>query len=402
VINFSVSTFCFLNMRLTFTTLALATAGLLSFPQSVEAQTVYGLEALTDVRAFMLFSFNATSPGILSPRTLITGLNGATLLGIERRPATGQLLTLAYYSSATPQMQLFELNPTTAVATPVGPAFNLVLSNFSGKIGFSIDPATDLVRVVTPAGSNFRLSPVTGSLVGTDSNLAYASNDTNFGQAADLQAITFTNNYSGSTNSQLLGIDRAGSRLVRQAQATTGVLTTIGPLGISLPSSGYQLDLGSVTNQALQTSTLYLMTGTYTGQFTITTNWYTINPATGAATLVGTIGQPNDLPYIMDVAMPNAVVTATRDRAELAAAVSLYPNPATSATGLSFHLSQTGSVGLCVTDALGRNVETTPAIRLAAGPQTLRWNTAIPAGMYLVRLLVDGQVAAQRPLVVAE
>ncbi|MBF9220080.1 DUF4394 domain-containing protein [Hymenobacter ruricola] len=386
-------------MRLFFNTLALATAGLFSFPHQAQAQTIYGLVAADDVLSFSLLSFNATSPGTVTLQGRVTGLVGFTiLLGIERRPATGQLLALGYDNSTpTPQVRLYELNPLTAAATPVGPAMGLNLGNLTGKIGFSIDPTTDQIRVVTPAGNSYRLSPTTGALLATDANLAYASTDAYAGQNPDVQSISYTNNYATSPATQLFGIDKTGNRLVRQASAGSPALATVGDLGVRLGS----FDLGISTDLQSQTNKLYLMNSTLTGQFSHTANWYTVNASTGTASLVGVIGSPNWLLNIVDTAVPNSLVTATRSRADLAADFSVYPNPTAGPASLSFRLPRAGQVELSATDALGRPVATPPAARLAAGPHTLRWapQPAAP-GLYLLRLSVDGVPAATERVLV--
>jgi hypothetical protein len=386
-------------MRRTFTTLVLATAALFGLQHPAQSQTVYALTAPSDLLSFSLFSFDAAAPNAVSFRGNITGLVGNPfLLGIEVRPATGQLLALAYLGNPTaPQVRLFELNPTTSAATPIGPAVTLSGSSLAGKVGFSIDPTTDQVRIVTAAGSSYRLSPTTGALLGTDVNLSYASTDAHAGQAPNLQSISYTNNFNGSTATQLFGIDKTSNQLVQQASSPGSPLATVGPLGVN-PDN---FDLGFAANAQSQTNTLYLMS-VITGRSNIS-NWYSVNTTTGAATLIGIIGVPNVYFSIWDVAVTKALITATRDRVEVAADFNVYPNPAAGTAGLGFRLLRAGQVELRVTDALGRRMATPPAAALAAGPHKLSWETAgVRAGLYSVRLLVDGQVAAERQVAVAE
>ena len=119
-----------------------------------------------------------------------------------------------------------------------------------------------------------------------------------------------------------------------------------------------------------------------------------------AATLVGAIGNGLAARNIA-VAGATGVVTAVRDRADLAAGVFLYPNPTTGRTALAFTLSRAAQAELNVFDALGRRVETVVPGLLPAGPQELRWDAGrAKPGLYLVRLVVDGQPAATRQVVV--
>ncbi|UOQ99289.1 DUF4394 domain-containing protein [Hymenobacter sp. 5317J-9] len=386
-------------MRLPLPKLLLIIAALAGFVPPARSQTVYGLVGPDDVLSFSLISFDATAPGAIALRGRVTGLvSGEFLVGIERRPATGQLLALGYRNStAGQQLRLYELSMTTAAATAIGPAIALNLGNLSSRIGFSIDPTTDQLRVVTAGGNSYRLSSTTGALLATDSNLTYAATDPNAGQTPNVQAIGFTNNYSGSAATQLFGIDRTGNRLIQQAPGTNGTLATVGPLGLSLDA----FDFGIAANAQTQTNSLYLMTSTATGQFSFTTNWYRVSAATGAATLVGTVGTPNWFYNIIDIAVPNSLITATRNQAEVAAEVSVSPNPTQGEASLSFRLHRASTVELRVTDALGRRVAAPPATTLAAGPQTLRWSPqCLAPGLYFLRLMVDGTPAATARLLV--
>ncbi|MBJ6110175.1 DUF4394 domain-containing protein [Hymenobacter sp. BT523] len=384
-------------MRLPFTKLLLIAAALFVLASPAQSQTVYGLVGPDDVLSFSLISFDAATPGNIALRGRVIGLaSGEFLVGIERRPATGQLLALGYTNNpAGQQLHLYELSMTTAAATPIGPAIALNLGNLSSRIGFSIDPTTDQIRVVTASGNSYRLSPTTGALVATDSNLAYAASDPNAGQAPNVQAIGYTNNYNGSTATQLFGIDKTGNRLMQQASGANGALATVGPLGLSLDT----FDFGIAGNAQTQTNSLYLMTSVSTGQFSFTTHWYRVSATTGVATLVGTVGSPNWFYNIIDVAVPNSLITATHNRADLADNVSVFPNPTAGATNFSFRLQRASTVELRVTDALGRCVATPPATTLAAGPHTLRWDARHAAsGLYLLRLMVDGVPAATERL----
>jgi hypothetical protein len=92
----------------------------------------------------------------------------------------------------------------------------------------------------------------------------------------------------------------------------------------------------------------------------------------------------------------HAVITATTPATtELTLAV--YPNPTAGAATLSYYLPTAATIRADVSDALGQPVAVvTSGERQAAGPHTLAV-PALPAGLYLVRLVHDG-VAAYRKL----
>ena len=80
----------------------------------------------------------------------VTGLqSNETLLGIDFRPATGELYGLGSTS------RLYKVDPTTAVATAVGGQFSRCLSGFS--FGFDFNPVIDRIRVVSETNQNLVL-----------------------------------------------------------------------------------------------------------------------------------------------------------------------------------------------------------------------------------------------------
>jgi hypothetical protein len=80
-------------------------------------------------------------------------------------------------------------------------------------------------------------------------------------------------------------------------------------------------------------------------------------------------------------------------------ALTLFSNPTAGAATLSYFLPTAASISADVTDALGRHMAiVTSGERQAAGPHTLAV-PALPAGLYLVRLLHNG-VAEYRKLLV--
>src|SRR5262245_50813957 len=99
-----------------------------------------------------LSSFDTANPAALTSATPVTGLpGGETLQAIDFRPATGQLLALGSANGG----RLFALDPATAAATALGPAFAVPLTG--SAFGFDVDPVADVVRVTGNDGQNLRL-----------------------------------------------------------------------------------------------------------------------------------------------------------------------------------------------------------------------------------------------------
>jgi hypothetical protein len=213
-----------------------------------------------------LVSFNAGNSNNATSVN-ITGLAaGERLLGLDFRPATGQLFGLGSSN------RLYTLNAVTGAATQVGTSTVGTLSGTS--FGFDFNPVPDRIRVVSNTEQNLRLNPDTGGLAGTDTALTPAGN---------VVASAYTNNRAGATATTLYGIDSTSNQLVRQGgingtpSPNGGVLTNVGALGVDfLSDTGFDIftdSAGVDFGFAVSGSTLY-----------------SINLTTGAATNVGSIG----------------------------------------------------------------------------------------------------------------
>lgn len=355
-----------------------------------QAQTVYALMNSTDTPTAGLAWFDASSPGTLTRGRLITGMNGLLPIGIAVQPSTGELYLLGYNSnSAGPQCRLFTLSTTTSIATPVGPALALNLGNSPFNVGFGFDPITGLVRMVVNT-SNYRLDPATATLLATDSPLAYASTDANAGQLPGVGAIGFSNDFGGSASTVLYGLDKLNNRLVTQSPPNTGTLHTVGPLSLNVSNFMSSFDVGY--SPASGNNTLYLVRTALLAQDQAIADLYTLNPATGTATLVGPVGSVSTFYFISDIAVARTVVSATRARTTATTAAQLYPNPATNSASLAFTLTRPGTVTIEVFDMIGRLVSSQTPGLLSTGPHTVRWEApANCQGIYMLRLNVDGQ-----------
>ncbi|MGH9936296.1 MAG: DUF4394 domain-containing protein, partial [Blastocatellia bacterium] len=227
-----------------------------------------------------LISFNAGTPGVINSSRIISGMaSGETVAGIDFRPATGQLYAL---SSAN---RLYLINPITGNAAPVNIApFNPALNGVN--FGVDFNPVPDRIRVVSDAGQNLRLNPNNSAVV-VDGALAFAAGDANAGQNPNVVGAAYTNSFQGATTTTLYGIVPGLNALVRQGSVggspvspNTGQLFTVGSLGVAtIGSAGF--DVASPSNAAFASLTA---PGANQSQF------FAVNLATGAATLIGAIG----------------------------------------------------------------------------------------------------------------
>jgi hypothetical protein len=246
------------------TLVMVALAGVVAMAQ---AEGIVGLTLNNE-----LVRFDSASPNATFGTVAVSGLqSGERLLGIDFRPATGQLFGLGSSS------RLYTLDVVSGVATQVGTGQFSTLLN-ANTYGFDFNPTVDRIRVVGSNGQNLRLNPITGGIAAVDTNAAYAAGDVNAGVSPMVVGSAYTNNVNGATSTTLYNIDLATGALVTQVPPNNGTLNTVGAIGVSFDAdSGF--DISSQTGVAFAS----LNAGGFT-------RLYTINLATGAATLVGTVG----------------------------------------------------------------------------------------------------------------
>ena len=272
-----------------------------------------------------LISFDALTPGTLSSDVALTGLAaGEFLIGIDYRPATLTLFSVAISATTS---RVVTVNPITGAVTAVGAGFTPLLAT-APFYGIDFNPVPDRIRVVNTAGLSLRLNPVDGTLSGTDTPLAYVAGDPGAGASPAVAQVAYSNNFAGTTTTTFFGIDFARDVLVRiggvdgTPSPNTGALTTIGPLGVTTtnPAGGFDIQTGT------QTAFAVLRVGA-------TSDFYRINLATGAATLVGPVGGAANVDGIS---------------VGPAAAVVNIPVPALDWRGLTLMLLGVGMVGAFV------------------------------------------------------
>jgi hypothetical protein len=248
---------------------------------SIEGGVSIGLLGLTTGNA--LVSFDADDPATILATNPITGLvGGENVIGIDVRPSTGQLY------GVTDQSRLYTINPSSGAATLVASLTNAVgggaVTLTGTAFGVDFNPVPDRLRVVSDTDQNLRINPDNG-VTNVDGTLIYDNTtadgdpiDSNAGANPNVGGVAYTNSFPGATTTTLYDIDSALDILANQNPPNNGVLNTIGPLGVNTSDLvgfdifGARQALASLTAPAAVNSTLY-----------------TINLATGAATVVGAI-----------------------------------------------------------------------------------------------------------------
>lgn len=232
---------------------------------AIHAETIYGLGS-----GNFLFSFDSLTPGTVSAPVAVTGLGGSTLLGIDFRPADGGL-----YGIGTGD-KVFSINRITGAATDVTAASFLTSLGGGTDFGVDFNPAVNRLRIVSDADTNLRIF---GASQNVDASLVYQTGDPNFGVNPSVTAVAYTNpDNNPGTGTTLYGIDTALDALVLHNTAPGFQnLTTVGGLGVNAPgATGFDISISGTAYAAFHNGS--------------DSQLYTINLATGAATLAGTIG----------------------------------------------------------------------------------------------------------------
>lgn len=255
-------------------------------PQPVASmgKLIYGTDGVN------LVAFGSQNPGVSVQAKAISGLQPAeTVVGLDFRPKDGKLYAV---SSAS---RLYTLNTATGALTPVGSAPLSPGLDADVSAGVDFNPMADRLRIHTSTGQNLRINPDNAMVADGDANkdgvqpdgaLVYAAGQANAGQTANLTATGYTNSVAGATSTVLYAIDSSLDTLVMLASPNNGQVTTVGPLGLDVTgATGFDISPGD--NVGLLSLTMASSSG-FSGL-------YTVNLATGMATLVDRIGHDKPL-----------------------------------------------------------------------------------------------------------
>lgn len=242
--------------------------------------------ALTNDNKILLL--NAKSPSSVTSQVTIAGLqSGETILGIDFRPATGELYAVGSTS------RIYVINPKTGTSRSISPApFTPAINGAS--VAFDFNPTVDRIRLVTSNGQNLRLNPETGTVQIEDGAINGAA-------GAKVSSVAYTMNKAGAATTVLFDIDAVNNKLYKQDPPNKGTLVEIGSLGYDIEETG-GFDINPDGTVALAA----LSVAGKSGLFTIDVN-------TGKASKIGDFAQT-----ITGLAIPTeAVAYAVSNNNEL-------------------------------------------------------------------------------------
>lgn len=251
---------------------------------SVQAVSVYGLSTRNE-----LVKFDSSAPGVLQQASFINGLAAnESLVGIDFRPATGQLYGLGSFS------RIYTLNTMTGAATFIASLTNSVggapIALSGVEFGIDFNPVPDRLRVTSNLGQNLRINVATGVTV-VDGTLNMV------GGTPHIVASAYTNSLPGASTTTLYNIDSVSNNLTTQNPPNAGTQVNVGPLGMDVSAlAGMDILTVGTSNTAYAALQMANMMGS---------RFASINLATGAATDLGMIGmnQSSDSLAIRDIAV---------------------------------------------------------------------------------------------------
>ena len=224
-----------------------------------------------------LVRFSATDPSKLETVGTVSALGtGESIVGIDFRP-TGP--TTGDLHAVTSTGRSLILDPETAMATVIQTIAGDGTALTGNRIGVDFNPAANALRIIGDDGKNLRVP--TAAL--TNPAPAMAVNtlvDGVMGYQQGVTAAAYTNAEVGLEGTVLYVIDTENDVLYTQ-NANLGPLTLVGPLGVDASGvNGYDIyySEADMANEHYAALTVGAESGLYS-----------IDPATGAATLLGAL-----------------------------------------------------------------------------------------------------------------
>ncbi|BAH39063.1 MAG TPA: DUF4394 domain-containing protein [Gemmatimonas aurantiaca] len=246
---------------------------------AANGRSIYGVDGTNT-----LLMFGAVRPDLILRRVTIAGLQtGESVMGIDFGPVDGRLYALGSTS------RIYTLDTLTGAATAVSPtAFTPALTGTT--FGFDFNPVPNRIRVHSSAAQNLRLIPrlggaTDGSVAATDGMLAYAPGDAGASMTPLIGGTAYTNSVTGATTTTIYAIDYGRDVLVTMADPNSGVMTTVGALGVNT-TGDVGFDIAGNNGSAYVTLTVG---GGFTGS-----TLYQMNLVSGALFPVG--GVANSAP----------------------------------------------------------------------------------------------------------
>ncbi|MDZ7958654.1 MAG: DUF4394 domain-containing protein [Aulosira sp. DedQUE10] len=275
-----------------------------------------------------LLRFNSASSGTVTTAAITGVTAGEILVGIDLRPATGQLYGLGI-NDTNNTGTLYLIDPQTGTATIVGGSAGQIafvdamgnavdLPPANNGFGFDFNPTVDRIRVVTNTGLNFRLNPITGLAVDGNTGVTGINPDGAINglpaSSTGVSATAYTNSFNGTTGTTFTTqytLDPTSNSLFIQNPPNNGTQT----VQLSVTLNGTPLDFTEASGFDIPSNVRVPASNAPASGRGIAalsvgglTNLYTIELSTGAATLLGPIGSGISLAGLTVAESPTGTV----------------------------------------------------------------------------------------------
>lgn len=177
-----------------------------------------------------LICFSENNPGGARTIGTVTGLSGDTaLVGIDHRPATGELVGLGNAGG------IYVVDAGTAQAAKRS---QLSVALEGSAFGIDFNPTVDRLRIVSDTGQNLRVNVDSGAAL-VDGALSYTAPPATPVTASGIIGAAYTNNDGdASTATTLFDIDAGLDQVAIQAPPNAGGLNATGKLGVDVGGRG--------------------------------------------------------------------------------------------------------------------------------------------------------------------
>jgi len=231
---------------------------------AASAELIFG----TTQQGFLI-SFDSANPTEINTALPVQGLmSNEHIVGMDFRAIDSNLYAYSNFG------RTYTINQSTAQATFRGQVMPFDGSNF----GYDWNPVADAFRVLSESDYNARIT-IDGNTVVSEGALTYTMGDAGFGLNPNVTGSSYTNSLIGASTTQLFAVDAGTNSLARLDNPSSGLLTTVGALGIDINARG-GFDISGVTGIAYLGAML---------EGESSTRLYTVNLTTGATTQIGLI-----------------------------------------------------------------------------------------------------------------
>lgn len=253
-----------------------------------------------------LIRFEATRPTQITTVPISGVTLGESLVGVDFRPATGQLFALGIDPIAD-KGTLYRLDPQSGEASTVCPPtptpceiFYTVGGNrvdfpdpATSDYGFDFNPVVDAIRITTSTGLNFRVSTAGAALDGdTVANGTQPDGNIN-GVTMQGAGAAYTNSYEGTAITTLYIMNSATDELTIQSSPNMGTQVAVAPITVAGNNLNFTAVPGfdippevqrGAANQAVTAGIGYALL-----TLGSSTNLYRINLVNGQAQMLGAV-----------------------------------------------------------------------------------------------------------------